>query len=419
MATDNGTLHVLTGGTHLKRRVQHPQVHERKDRGTHYWFFRFREDEILPNGSIKTSRKFHTIGPSRGENAMGKRKAEEERDRFFAALNAAPTRAEAAVMAARPVEVSAIIFGKLAEMWRADYVENYKIKLAQPTREKYRSRLDNHILPRWNDTRIGQMRTKEIIDWLQGECFSWHMMVDLRNIMSGIFTRAQEWEILDETFANPMRRVKVGRKWMVRPERILTEEETVEVLVHLRDPQLLVCETCISTGARISEVLGLQLRYLDLRKGTISIRQRHCRGDIDEPKTKNSKRTLTLGCLSDRYREWIARKTISKPTDWLFSQPEDLTKPMWDSGVRKALKETAKLAGCDFEGFGLHSFRRANITWRQEVGGSAIEASKIAGHATVGMTNDYTHVQLKRQDELTRAIQQRLANAVKKEKQAA
>jgi hypothetical protein len=35
------------------------------------------------------------------------------------------------------------------------------------------------------------------------------------------------------------------------------------------------------------------------------------------------------------------------------------------------------------------------------------------------MTNDYTHVQLKRQDELTRAIQARLANAAPKEPHAA
>ena len=38
------------------------------------------------------------------------------------------------------------------------------------------------------------------------------MMLDLRNIMSGIFTRAQEWEILPDTYANPMRRVKIGRR---------------------------------------------------------------------------------------------------------------------------------------------------------------------------------------------------------------
>ena len=89
---------------------------------------------------------------------------------------------------------------------------------------------------------------------------------------------------------------------------------------------------------------------------------------------------------------------------------------MWDSGVRKALKEAAQTAGCDFAGFGLHAFRRANITWRQEVGASAIEASKISGHGNVNMTNDYTHVQLKRQEELTRAIQDRLGEAAQKAK---
>ena len=82
-------------------------------------------------------------------------------------------------------------------------------------------------------------------------------MIDLRNIMSGIFTRAQEWEIIPETFANPLRRVRVGKKWAVRTDRILTTEETAAVFARLKDPHLLICETCISTGARISEVTGL------------------------------------------------------------------------------------------------------------------------------------------------------------------
>src|ERR1022692_110459 len=416
MGVDRGTLLTLTGGVKLKQRVQHPKIHERKDRGAHYWFFRYRHDELLPDGSIKTTRKFHTIGPSRGENALPKKQAEIARDKFLAKLNAAPTRCDAAVQAQQPIEVTAILFGKLAELWRKDYVDNPKMKLATPTREKYRTRLDNHILPRWKDTRLGEFRTKEILDWLQHECSSWHMMIDLRNIMSGIFTRAQEWEILDETFANPMARVKIGRKWSVRPDRILTHEETAEVFARLVDPQLLICETCISTGTRISEAVGLQLKHVDLKTGTIKIQQRHCRGDVDEPKTKNSKRLLALGTLADRYRAWIAKKGITQPNDWIFAQEEDRTKPMWDSGVRKALKIAAQDAGCDFEGFGLHSFRRANITWRQEVGGSAIEASKIAGHASVSMTGDYTIVQLQRQEELTRAIQGRVATAREKQR---
>jgi integrase len=411
MLGNNANLQALTGGVRLKQRVQHPKVHERKDRGSHYWFFRYRHDELLPNGAIKTTRKFHTIGPSRGEDAIAKKQAESKRDVFFAEQNAAPTRCEAAVVASQPLEVTAILFGKLAELWRKDYVYNPKVKLATPTREKYRTRLDNHILPRWKDKRLGEFRTKEILDWLQHECTSWHMMIDLRNIMSGIFARAQEWEILPETFANPMKRVKVGRKWMVRPERILDDDETAALFARLEDPQLLICETCLDTGTRISEAVGLQLKHFDPKKGTIRIEQRHCRGDVDEPKTKNSKRTLALGSLVDRYTAWIAAKGISKATDWIFFQDDDRSKPMWDSGVRKALKIAAVDVGCDFAGFGLHSFRRANITMRQEEGGSAIEASKIAGHATVSQTGDYTVVQLKRQEELTRAIQCRRAKA--------
>jgi hypothetical protein len=48
-----------------------------------------------------------------------------------------------------------------------------------------------------------------------------------------------------------MSRVKVGRKWTVRPDRILDDDETVAVFTRLEDPQLLICETCLDTGTRI------------------------------------------------------------------------------------------------------------------------------------------------------------------------
>jgi hypothetical protein len=50
----------------------------------------------------------------------------------------------------------------------------------------------------------------------------------------------------------------------------------------------------------------------------------------------------------------------------------------------------------------------------QEEGGSAIEASKIAGHATASQTGNSTVVQLKRQEELTHAIQKRGVRAREK-----
>jgi integrase len=96
---------------------------------------------------------------------------------------------------------------------------------------------------------------------------------------------------------------------------------------------------------------------------------------------------------------------------------------MWDSAVRAALHQAAQDAGCDFEGLGPHTMRRANISWRQAVGGSAIEASKIAGHTQLDTTMEYTFVALERQQETTRAIQKELRKAArakraKKAKQA-
>jgi integrase len=132
----------------------------------------------------------------------------------------------------------------------------------------------------------------------------------------------------------------------------------------------------------------------------------------DDPKSKTSKRPLTLGYLVDRYR---LKAVAAKADDWVFVRTDGSGLPLWDSGVRKALKLAAAADGCDFEGLGPHSFRRANITMRQAVGASSIEASKIAGHSTVRMTEEYTKVQLTRQDETTRLIQERLASVGEKQ----
>jgi integrase len=145
----------------------------------------------------------------------------------------------------------------------------------------------------------------------------------------------------------------------------------------------------------------------------ISIEQRYHRGDLDEPKTDGSRRKLALGDLDSRFRAWVVGHCPA-PASWVFAQKHDPSKPLWDSGVRDALHQAASLVGCDFTGLGPHSFRRANITWRQAVGGSAIEVSKIAGHSEVDMTADCTLVGIERQQELTRAIQERLRIAAEK-----
>lgn len=403
--TGNASVESLLGGLKLKVRIQHPGVKERTDRKGSYWYFRYWDDVLEPNGKTRAVRRFQTIGPSKGENRLSKKQAELERDKFLQKINK-PTIEE-------KIAEGLVLFSKMVEKYKTTHVEAQvagRYILAKPSREKYRTHLDQKLLPKWGNYRLIEIRPDEVQQWLFDTCESWHMMNDLRGIMSGIFTKAEDWGYWPEGRRNPISRVKIGEKWTVRPERILTDEETVRVLARLNDPNLLVVETAIATGARISEILGLTWENVDLENGVIQIVQRNWRGDISKPKSRKSRRSLTLGHLVERYRV-KAKATRAPAAEFVFTRTDGSKLPLWDSGVRQAMKRAAAAEGCDFPGLGPHSFRRANLTWSQEAGASSIEASKIAGHSSIKMTEEYTKIQLSRQDELTRLIQERLAAA--------
>src|SRR5215470_10293718 len=118
MLADRGRLHILTGGVSVKARVQHPQVKPRKDRPGWPWVFRYRADQVQPDGSVKELRKYQEVGPSKGEGALTKRQAEIERDKFLAKFNA-PT-AEAAVE--KVVATGVALFAEVAKMYQDGYL---------------------------------------------------------------------------------------------------------------------------------------------------------------------------------------------------------------------------------------------------------------------------------------------------------
>lgn len=396
---------MLVGGLRVKARVQHPQVRPRKDRPGCPWVFRYRFDEVQPDGTVKTLRKYQEIGPSKGDGAITKKHAEIERDKFLAKLNA-PTTEEAVQQVAA---TGVALFGEVARMYEEGYLGR-EHQIARPTREKETFYLNQHIVPRWGDLRLNQIQPKAVEDWLHTTFDSWWTMHGVRAIMSRVYHYAEGHGLWEEGKRTPVSRAKLGKKRHKYERRILTFDETARVLARLEEPNRLIVETCIATGARISEVLGLKWRHVNLEAGAIKIEQRVWHQDVGHPKSEGSKRTLGIGDLIDRFRVKAAADG-GTPEAFVFQQKRAPGRPLWDSGVRDALHQVAEAEGCDFPGLGPHSFRRANITWRQQVGASAIEASKIAGHSDLEMTGEYTFVTAERQNELTRRIQEKLADA--------
>ena len=408
MFSTEGSLHMLAGGLRVKARVQHPKVTPREDRRGWPWIFRYYADELQPDGSTKVLRRYYEIAPSKGEGAITKKQAEIERDKFLSKLNA-PTTEEAVQQI---VSTGVAVFGEVAKMYEEGYLGREQ-QIARPTREKEELYLHQYIVPKWGEMRLNQIQPKAVEDWLHTTFDSWWTMHGVRAIMSRIFHYAEGHGLWEEGRRTPVSRAKLGKKRCKYERKILSFDETARILVRLEEPYRLIIETCIATGARISEVLGLSWRHVNLDAGTIKIEQRVWHQDVGRPKSESSKRVLGVGDLAERFRA-KASEDGAKPDAFVFQQRRAPGKPLWDSGVRDALHQAAEAEGCDFPGLGPHSFRRANITWRQQVGGSAIEASKIAGHSDLEMTGEYTFVTPERQNELTSRIQEKLAEAASK-----
>lgn len=400
----------------INRPLPQPQVKPRAERPGSPWFFRYNDRELQPDGSVKKVRRYREIGPSKGRGLLTRKQAEEARDEFLARLVSPPTpRPEQAaspndeLAPSEPEPVRPASFGRLARLYLAGYLDR-RDSVAEPTRQKEELYIREYLIPRWGSELANQIPTKAIEDWLHTAFTSWWTMHGVRAIMNRIYRHAEGHGLWPEGRPSPAAKARLGRKRHKRVRRILSFEETARVLARLPQPYRLIIQTCIATGARISEVLGLQWQHVDLDGATIRIEQRVWHQNVSVPKSESSRRVLGLG---DLVTEFARKVQVEKPGHdaFIFTQRRRPEKPLWDSSVREELHEAARAERCDFPGLGPHSFRRANITWRQQVGGSAIEASRIAGHSGLNMTSEYTFVSPERQNELTRRIQERLSSA--------
>lgn len=60
-------------------------------------------------------------------------------------------------------------------------------------------------------------------------------------------------------------------------------------------------------------------------------------GDIDEPKTARSRRTLALGTLRERYRRWIGGLEDRSGEGWVF--PQTPTSSSWLNMVERFFRD--------------------------------------------------------------------------------
>src|SRR5262249_41388760 len=146
-------------------------------------------------------------------------------------------------------------------------------QLGVAAQSKYQSQISNHILPAFGELRMCDVDRPAVEAWLHAKelsGLSWGSRVDLKGVLSAIFTTAKGWKLWEGD--NPTEGVRIGRKKLVREKRLLTAEQLGAILAAVGDREKFIILLLFGIGLRISEALGLKWGDVDFDAGRIFIR---------------------------------------------------------------------------------------------------------------------------------------------------
>jgi len=225
--------------------------------------------------------------------------------------------------------------------------------------------------------------------WLESLSLAPKSKVHIRGILSALWNFAM-WKQDIPMQANPISLVTVkGASKRIRKPRILTVEQFRLLVSHLRDPFSTLALMCVCFGLRISEALALKWSDVDWLNGTVRIERGIVQQVVDDVKTDDSRKTLTIAKeLLDVLKVWKQKTQFSAPEDWVFGSPVQLGRLPWSyTGVKEQLQRAADAAGIGH--LRSHTFRHTYRTWLDSTGASVGIQQRLMRHSDIRVTMNH------------------------------
>jgi len=154
----------------------------------------------------------------------------------------------------------------------------------------------------------------------------------------------------------------------------------------LQEPFNTLALMCVCFGLRISEALALKWADVDWLNGTLQVERGIVQQIVDDVKTDDSRRTLTIASdLLDVLKLWKQATQFSAPEDWIFASSGQIGRLPWSyTGVKEELQRAADAAGIGH--LRSHAFRHTYRTWLDSVGTPVGVQQKLMRHADIRTT---------------------------------
>jgi integrase len=220
-----------------------------------------------------------------------------------------------------------------ADLWiAAAEAEN----LERSTIKRYRELANLHIVPKFGALKLSQLTKTQVVEWRQEllTAKSRAMASKILRGLSAILSNAMQIGAISQNVASD---VKIGRAKR-EAERVEAParadlKKMIDAATEDERPFIL---TAITTGLRSSELRGLCWRDIDLKAGTLTVRQRADQwGVMGPPKSEAGRRTIPMPPqLVAELTKWKLR---CKPTKIGLVFPSAAGTPMRHSNVLRRM----------------------------------------------------------------------------------
>ena len=280
-------------------------------------------------------------------------------------------------------------------------------QITHGTLASYRSMISQHILPKWGDMYLQDVRPALVQDWLRTLTLSPTYKGHIRSLMYRLFDRAMIWELI-AVDRNPMDLVEVKgiSKRRKRP-RILQVKDAWRILDAMAQPYRTIVLIALCFGLRISEILGLRWTDFDFKRSAVLIQRSAVGKRLNKLKTECSQDEVPLerGFIVE-LKKWQAL-CLESEGQWLFPSPAT-GRPLHADSIRADyLVPTGLQLGLGRIGF--HTFRHTYRAWLDETGAPVGVQQKLMRHAHISTTMDqYGNASMEAKRKANRPVVQRL-----------
>lgn len=241
-------------------------------------------------------------------------------------------------------------------------------------------------------THVKPFDIQEFYGTLLGRKLSPRTVRYCQTVLHNAYEQAIRWQLAT---VNPAKHVDLPKKTHTEMQAMSEAEAQRFLAASKADPLHALFALLLGTGLRPSEAAGLKWQDLDTMNKSLSVRRKLVRPQgggwkLEEPKTKQGKRTLALN--DGLITTLLEHKASALPNEHglmfatVSGEPLDMC-----NVLRRNYTETRERAG--LEGFNLYSLRHTHATLLLIAGVHPKVVSERLGHATVSITLDtYSHV---------------------------